>query len=191
MKFTHFHSGKCILKHHLRSSGNLVSASMCSKSCWMLHLIWQVSERQIYDFSWPSMMGCPCIIMPAVSPVHYQWKYQSPAPSHWYGVIDLAIHWNRCCYYGTKYSNPHVGANVDIYDDIAGLLWGDSTSPKGQWGKAFMFSLICAQTNHSASNRDAGDLKCFHAYYDDTVTMASYEGNPPVTGGFPSQRPVT
>ena len=37
---------------------------------------------------------------------------------------------------------------------------------KGQWRGALMFSLICAWTNGSVKNRDAGDLSRHHAHYD-------------------------
>ena len=37
---------------------------------------------------------------------------------------------------------------------------------KSQWRGAFMFPLICAQTNDSANNGDAGDLRRHHVHYD-------------------------
>ena len=45
---------------------------------------------------------------------------------------------------------------------------------KGQWHGALMFSLICAWTNSSANNRDAGDLRCHCAHYDVTVMVISW-----------------
>ena len=47
-------------------------------------------------------------------------------------------------------------------------LWGGGgihrspvNSPhKGQWGRALIFSMICASTNGWVNNRDAGDLRC-------------------------------
>ena len=42
---------------------------------------------------------------------------------------------------------------------------------KGQWSRVLMFSLICAWTNNWTNNQDAGDFKCYHAYYDITVMM--------------------
>ena len=47
---------------------------------------------------------------------------------------------------------------------MRGFHWSPVDSPhKGQWRGALMFSLICA------NNRDAGDLRCHRAHYDDTV----------------------
>ena len=40
---------------------------------------------------------------------------------------------------------------------------------KGQWRGALIFSLICAWTNCSVNNRDAGDLRRHGAHYDVTV----------------------
>ena len=45
---------------------------------------------------------------------------------------------------------------------------------KGQWRGALMFSLICAWTNSSANNQDAGGLRCRCAHYDVTVMNAIY-----------------
>ena len=48
---------------------------------------------------------------------------------------------------------------------VTGPLWGESTGhlwillKKGQWRGVWMFSLIFAETNGSANNRDAGDLR--------------------------------
>ena len=41
---------------------------------------------------------------------------------------------------------------------------------KGQWRGALMFSLICAWTNGSANNRDAGDLRR-HPIHCDVIVM--------------------
>ena len=40
---------------------------------------------------------------------------------------------------------------------------------KGQWRRALMFSLICARINNWVKNREAGDLRCRRAHYDDSV----------------------
>ena len=55
---------------------------------------------------------------------------------------------------------------------IAGLLRGEFTGHKGQWGGALMFSLICACTNRWANNGDAGELWRHRAHYD--VIVMSY-----------------
>ena len=40
---------------------------------------------------------------------------------------------------------------------------------KGQWRKAFIFSLICAWINRWENNGEAGDFRCYRAHYDVTV----------------------
>ena len=63
---------------------------------------------------------------------------------------------------------------------------------KGQWRGALMFSFICVWINGWVNNREAGDLRRYRAHYDVIVMLlALCEGNPPVSDGFPSQRPVT
>ena len=96
------------------------------------------------------------------------------------------------------------------------FVWGFHRSPvnslhKGQWRGALMCSLICAWINRWVNNGQAGDLRCYRTHYDVIVMVLSHilfgfsrihefhhekassllalcEGNPPVTGGFPSQR---
>ena len=51
------------------------------------------------------------------------------------------------------------------------FVWGIHRSPvnsphKGQWRRAFMFSLICAWINAWVNNREAGDLRRHRAHYD-------------------------
>ena len=50
------------------------------------------------------------------------------------------------------------------------FMWGihrsqENSPHKGQWRRAFMFSLICTWTNGSANNRDAGGLKRHSAHW--------------------------
>ena len=40
---------------------------------------------------------------------------------------------------------------------------------QSQWRRALMFSLICAWINGYVNNREAGDLRCYHAHYDVTL----------------------
>ena len=49
----------------------------------------------------------------------------------------------------------------------AGIHRSPVNSPyKGLWRAAFMFSLICTWMNGWVNTREAGDLRCHHAYYD-------------------------
>ena len=42
---------------------------------------------------------------------------------------------------------------------------------KGQWRGALMCSLICVRINGLVNNGEAGDLRCYRAHYDVTVTL--------------------
>ena len=53
---------------------------------------------------------------------------------------------------------------------VRGIHRSPVNSPhKGQWRGALMFSLIYALINCWVNNREAGDLRRYHAYYDVTV----------------------
>ena len=45
---------------------------------------------------------------------------------------------------------------------------------KGQWCGSLMFSLICFWINGWVNNREAGDLRRYHAHYDVTVMFKTY-----------------
>ena len=51
-----------------------------------------------------------------------------------------------------------------------GIHWSPVNSPhKGQWHGALIFPLICTWINGWINNREAGDLRPYHAHYDVTV----------------------
>ena len=55
---------------------------------------------------------------------------------------------------------------------VRGIHRSPLNSPhKGQWRGALMFSLICVWINGWVNNREAGDLKRYHAHYD-VIVMA-------------------
>ena len=57
---------------------------------------------------------------------------------------------------------------------VRGIHRSQVNSPhRGQWHRALIFSLICAWTNGSANNRDAGDLRRYCAHYDATVIYST------------------
>ena len=45
---------------------------------------------------------------------------------------------------------------------------------KGQWRGALMFFFICVWINGWVNNREAGDLRCHRAHYDDTEMFSWY-----------------
>ena len=61
---------------------------------------------------------------------------------------------------------------------VRGIHRGPVNSPhKGQWRGALMFSLICVWINGWVNNREAGDLRRYHAHYDVTVMCSKPGGN--------------
>ena len=48
---------------------------------------------------------------------------------------------------------------------------------KGQWRRAYMFSLICVWINDWVNNREAGDLRLYRAHYDVIVMASAWELN--------------
>ena len=79
------------------------------------------------------------------------------------------------------------------YDDVVkwkhfprywSFVWRFHQSPvhsphRGQWRGALMCSLICAWTNSSVTNRDAGDLRRNRAPYDVTAILLGNESRYP------------
>ena len=58
------------------------------------------------------------------------------------------------------------------WPSVRGIHRPPVNSPhKGQWRRAFMFSLICAWINDWINNCEAGDLRRHRTYYDVTVML--------------------
>ena len=59
---------------------------------------------------------------------------------------------------------------------VRGIHRSPVNSPhKSQWRRALMFSLIYVWMNGWVNNREAGDLRCYHAHYDVTVTNGYFD----------------
>ena len=55
---------------------------------------------------------------------------------------------------------------------VRGIHPSPVNSPhKGQLRRALMFSFICVWIDARVNNREAGDLRCYHAHYDVTVML--------------------
>ena len=93
----------------------------------------------------------------------------------WSSYVPLALLWLSYVL--------HI--NICVHDDVIKwkhfprywpFLWVIHRSPetsqhKGHWRGALMFSLICACINGWVNNREAGDLRRSHAYYNVIVTV--------------------
>ena len=61
---------------------------------------------------------------------------------------------------------------METFSALLAICAGNSPVPgefpahKGQWRGALMFSLICVWINGWVNNREAGDLRRYHAHYD-------------------------
>ena len=65
---------------------------------------------------------------------------------------------------------------METFSALLALCAGNSPVPvksphKGQWRRAFMFSLICAWINDWVNNREAGDLRRHRGHYDVNVML--------------------
>ena len=84
----------------------------------------------------------------------------------------------RCIYTMMTSSNGNIFR-------VTGHLCGEFTGPrvnsphKGQWRGGLMFSLICAWINRWVNNREAGDLRRYHAHYDVTVMILPHKQRQP------------
>ena len=108
-------------------------------------------------------------------------------------VLNLII-----CVYMQRYQSHTAGV---IHDDV--IKWKHFTRylpfvqgihrfpvnslHKSQWRGALMYSLICAWINRWVNNRDAGDLRCYHAHYDVTVMLQMYNSK---HHSFPSYKVI-
>ena len=68
---------------------------------------------------------------------------------------------------------------METYSASLALCAGNSPVPvnsphKGQWRGALMFSLIYVWINGWVNNREAGDLRRYHAHYDIIVMQAAF-----------------
>ena len=63
---------------------------------------------------------------------------------------------------------------------------GHLSPHKGQWRGALMFSLIYVSINDWVNNREAGDVRCYHAHYDVIVMLQPSEAYIP-TGSLLEQ----
>ena len=63
---------------------------------------------------------------------------------------------------------------METFSTLLAICWGNSLV-KGQWRGALMFSLIYAWIKGWVNNRQAGDLRRHHAYYDITVMSSWFQ----------------
>ena len=129
-------------------------------------------------------------------------------PTWWLVEISMPGSW-RCLRHSPMVSEHAIHDDVIKWEHfprnwpfVRGIHRSPVNSPHiGQWRGALMVSLICVWINDWVDNREAGDLRRYRAHYG-VIVMTPQElctrfrlaleslcgGNPPVTGGFPSQR---
>ena len=74
---------------------------------------------------------------------------------------------------------------------VRGIHRSPVNSPhKGQWRWALMFSLICVCIKGWVNDREAGDLKRYHAHYDVTVMWARWMKKKTSQNSFVDNKPI-
>ena len=91
--------------------------------------------------------------------------------------VEAVFQWpselGQCCVYWWFMMTSSNGNIFRVTGPLCGEFTGNRWIPhtKGQWGRAFMFSLICAWINGQVKNHEAGDLKRRRAHYDVIVMV--------------------
>ena len=105
------------------------------------------------------------------------------------GPLGTTFHrtWNGQCLWSDRKKIMMTSSNGNIFPRYRPFVWGIHRSPvnsphKGQWRGALMFSLICVWINGGVNNREAGDLRCYHAHYNVTVMLWCPTGTPDPDG---------
>ena len=82
---------------------------------------------------------------------------------------------------GNRWFASQRASKAESHDDVIKWkhfprYWPSLRGHKGQWRGALMFSLLCAGTNGSVNNGNAGDLRRHRTDYNGTVMAFSYHG---------------
>ena len=91
-----------------------------------------------------------------------------------------------------KYMMTSSNGNIfHVMGHLCGEFTGDRWIPHTKASDALMFSLICFWINDWVNNREAGDLRRYHAHYD-VIVMTIYRNRPTFPHGTPSlPTPIT
>ena len=121
---------------------------------------------------------------------HVQPSFQFGSANVWRGIVGSNRPLPYQCYRewplcgvrpttaaGAKSWSTWWRHQMETFSALLAICVGIHRSPansphKGQWRGALMFSLICVWINGWVNNREAGDLRRYHAHYDVTL-MAS------------------
>ena len=124
----------------------------------------------------------------------------APVKHHWSGILKIAMHFihsvpvnihERIWYHIILQTNITLcilSIWYFIHDDVVkwkhfpgycpfvrGIHRSPVNSPhKSQWRGVSMFSLICAWINGWVNNREAGDLRHHHAYFDIAIMICYF-----------------
>ena len=114
-------------------------------------------------------------------PNSFGWEFILFIKTHFYGEHSHHISWRSThflhlnflfswCRHQMETCSASLAFVRGIHRWLRGIHWSPVNSPHpDQWRGALMFSLICAWTNGSVKNQDAGDLGRHRAHYDVTV----------------------
>ena len=106
---------------------------------------------------------------------------------HWYPPFSrpnsqshyAPVPYPKMCHFVKKYAHHDDVIEWKHFPRYWPFVRGIHRSPvnsphEGQWCGALMFSLICVWINSWVNNREAGDLRRYHAHYDITVMCVAY-----------------
>ena len=87
-------------------------------------------------------------------------------------LLNIAWDWSAESY--VMMTSPKWKHFPRYWSFVWGIHWSPVNSPhKGQWRGTLMFSLICVWSNDWVNNREAADLRRYHAHYDVIVMVRS------------------
>ena len=150
-----------------------------------VHYVWQASKLIFVSMmtSWNGNIFCvtvplwgnpsatggfPCLVCAWNSKQSRCWWLETPWRSLWLHCNGLKIR-GRCAHgdqsaHGDVIKWKHFPRNWPF---VRGIHRSPVNSPhKGQWRGDLMFSLICTRINGWVNDREAGDLRRYHAHYD-------------------------
>ena len=183
------------------STGNFACLNAFQVPLGMPRHLKIVSSQNGWNFNWADIPSCnglvrlfKCWISQYICLI-IRWKL-----NQWFTLIDNWTLWNKFESTWNKKIylkmfakwQPFFRSSLSVltHDDVIKwkhfpcywpivrwIHWCPVNSPhKGQWHGALMVSLICVFINGSVNNREAGDMRRYHAPYD-VIVMTSCAEN--------------
>ena len=160
---------------------SLLVVELYSVDTLSLHLTFSAGQHFVDICSIIPMFKPVCVTNPNTMCVIFMtiWSNRSDV-IHLFTVVLVPLTCSVVHYFMMTSSNGHQHF-PRYWPFVRGIHRSPVNSPhKGQWRRALIFYLICAWTNGSVSNRDAGDLRRHRAHYDVILMSYSFVRPPPL-----------